>query len=32
MDITENDSDEVRRLRRTMRDLVAFSTLGRGLA
>ena len=25
MDITENDSDEVRRLRRTMRDLVAFS-------
>lgn len=27
MDITENDSDEVRRLRRTMEDLVAFSTL-----
>ncbi len=27
MDITENDSDEVRRLRRTMGDLVAFSTL-----
>ena len=27
MDITENDSDEVRRLRRTMRDLVAFSAL-----
>jgi PAS domain S-box-containing protein len=27
MDITENDRDEVRRLRRTMRDLVAFSTL-----
>ncbi|WON73541.1 ATP-binding protein [Nitrosospira sp. Is2] len=27
MDIAENDSDEVRRLRRTMQDLVAFSTL-----
>jgi PAS domain S-box-containing protein len=27
MDIAENDSDEVRRLRRTMQDLAAFSTL-----
>ena len=27
MDLAENDSDEVRRLQRTMRDLEAFSTL-----
>ena len=27
MDMAENDSDEIRRLRRTMRDLVALSTL-----
>src|SRR5687768_18541209 len=32
MDVAENDTDTVRRLRRTMRDLVALSTLSRAWA
>ncbi|SEF71011.1 hypothetical protein SAMN05216403_106122 [Nitrosospira multiformis ATCC 25196] len=32
MDVAENDNDALRRLRRTMRDLVALSTLSEAWA